>query len=122
MPQLKQSEIDKIKAGNEVDGEKFQFAYGCDVNIVYPNPSSFEIFIGHAESTEQQYAGQELAVTQEDPIRTEIYDFAGNLVLAKQFEISGNVPSIDISELKRATYFLRIIGKEVDEVHQIIKE
>lgn len=90
--------------------------------VVYPNPSSSEIFIGHAESTEQQYGGQELVVTHEDPIRTEIYDFSGNLVLAKQFEISGNVPSIDISDLKRATYFLRIIAKKVDEVHQIIKE
>lgn len=33
MPSIKQSEIDNIKANNELDGEKFQFAYGFDVNI-----------------------------------------------------------------------------------------
>jgi|GEM_PF-1954416 len=95
---------------------------GTNSMMVYPNPSSSEIFIGLAESTEQQYGGRVLSVTKEESIKTEIYDFSGNLVLAKQFEKSGSVPSIDISELKRATYFLRIIGKEVDEVHQIIKE
>lgn len=33
MPQLKQEDIDKIKAKNEIDGEKFRFAHGFDTNI-----------------------------------------------------------------------------------------
>ncbi|MFD1160860.1 hypothetical protein [Hwangdonia seohaensis] len=33
MPSITQSEIDYIKTKNELDGEKFQFAYGFDVKI-----------------------------------------------------------------------------------------
>ncbi len=90
--------------------------------VVYPNPSSSELFIRYDESVKAQNDKQDLSVTAEAPIQTEIYDFSGNLVQTKQFERSGSIPSIDISNLKKAIYFLRIIGKEVDEVHQVVKE
>lgn len=98
--------------------------YNCESYLmaVYPNPSSSEIFIDYDERAQSENGGIDPSVTSENPIRTEIYDFSGNLVQTKQFEKSSNVPSMDISDLKKATYFLRIIGKEVDEVHQIIKQ
>ena len=98
---------------------------GCGSNfafVVYPNPSSSEIFISNDENANGQNERRDLFVTAEERLQTEIYDFSGNLVRAKQFDKSSNVPRIDISDLKKASYFLRIIGKEVDEVHQIIKE
>jgi subtilisin family serine protease len=96
---------------------------GSYMMAVYPNPSSSEVFIAYDdEKSSAENGGQIRSVTEEDPLKTEIYDFYGNLVMAKQFEKSSNVPSINISDLKKATYFLRIIGKEIDEVHQIIKE
>lgn len=95
---------------------------GSSSLVIYPNPSSSEIFIGYDEKAQSENGGIDPSVTSENPIRIEIYDFSGNLLRTEQFEKSSNVPSIDISDLKKANYFLRIIGKEVDEVHQILKE
>lgn len=97
---------------------------GSYLMTVYPNPSRSEIYIGYNDNNKvkAKNGGLGLSVTAENPVRTEIYDFSGNLVKTKQFEKSGTIPSIDITNLKKATYFLRIVGKEVDEVHQIIVE
>ncbi|TLF44465.1 S8 family serine peptidase [Maribacter aurantiacus] len=96
---------------------------GSYMMAVYPNPSSSELFIVYDyEKSSDENGGRIRSVTEQGPLKTEIYDFYGNLIMAKQFEKSSNVPRINISDLKQATYFLRIIGKEIDEVHQIIKE
>jgi len=88
---------------------------------IYPNPASSEIFISYDEEiTENGFKTN--SVTENESIRTELYDFGGNLVRAVNFGKSENIPSIDISDLKKVNYFLRIAAKETDEVHQIIKE
>ncbi len=96
----------------------------CNSNlmVVYPNPSISEIFIRYDEKVRTENVDFDRSVTDENPLQTEIYDFSGNLMKTKVFEKSSNIPGIDITDLKKATYFLRIIGKEIDEVHQIIKE
>ena len=40
MPLLKKAQIDKIRTNNQLDGEKFQFAYGFDVDINIKNEST----------------------------------------------------------------------------------
>tara|TARA_R110000744_G_scaffold166316_1_gene283371 strand:+ start:2484 stop:3458 length:975 start_codon:yes stop_codon:yes gene_type:complete len=94
----------------------------CSYNImtVYPNPSDSEVFIGYNEKSES--GNPNSSVTLDNPIQIEIYDLTGALLRTKQFAKSVSIPSIDISDLKKATYLLRIVGKEVDEVHQIVKE
>ncbi|SEL20440.1 Por secretion system C-terminal sorting domain-containing protein [Maribacter orientalis] len=87
---------------------------------VYPNPSDSEVFIGYNEKSES--GNPNSSVTLDNPIQIEIYDLTGALLRTKQFAKSVSIPSIDISDLKKATYLLRIVGKEVDEVHQIVKE
>jgi hypothetical protein len=54
-------------------------------------------------------------------IVVEIYNFSGILVRKQVFE-AGLRPSIDISDLRKGNYILKIISKEMEEVHQIIKQ
>ena len=101
---------------------------GSSSMTVYPNPTSSEIFIEQVplESTSSETLSisqsQSKSATADSSIVTEIYDFSGTLLRTDSFKISDDMPRIDVSELKQGTYFLRIISKNVDEVHQIIKE
>ena len=96
----------------------------ADMFDVYPNPASSEIFIAYdrAMVSENVLMGTSNSVTENESITTELYDFGGNLVRAVNFGKSGNTPKVDISNLKKGIYFLRILAKETDEVHQIVKE
>lgn len=87
---------------------------------VYPNPASTEIFIAKNEDTNTK--SETVSATSDGAISTEIFDFSGQILNSNDFERSSSIPSLNVSGLKRATYFLRIVGKEVDEVHQIIVE
>lgn len=84
---------------------------------VYPNPSSSEIFIRERNQlSEGSYLSSSLlqGLTQ-----LKLYDFTGTMV--KQVPINNRKDiKMTISDFKKGTYFLRIIGKEIDEVHQII--
>lgn len=96
--------------------------------VVYPNPTSSEVSIAYsAETTSEDGSRKSISsgpksATMDGSIQLELYDFSANLFLKQNFEKSENVPSIDISDLKKGNYFLRIVGKEVDEIHQIVKE
>ena len=93
---------------------------------VFPNPASSEISIGEAKDSLSDnfnsgfinYGSE--SMTTDEPLTMEIYDFNGNLVRTKGFEKSTYRPSIDISDLKKGNYFIRVVGKEVDETHQIV--
>ncbi|PIE99916.1 MAG: hypothetical protein CR994_08715 [Maribacter sp.] len=52
----------------------------------------------------------------------QLFDFSGNLVRSDTFEANTLEKKLDISGLRKGTYFLKIIGKEVDETHQIVVE
>ena len=41
---------------------------------------------------------------------------------SQKFERLSIDTKMDISTFKKETYILRIVGKEVDEVHRIVKE
>ncbi len=88
--------------------------------VASPNPTSSEIFLDLAA---KELSSQGAGVTEiYGSLNMMLYDFNGKLVLEKQFDKSTGRPSLDLSELKKGTYILRIIGKELDETHQIVKE
>ncbi|MGB6152028.1 MAG: S8 family serine peptidase [Pricia sp.] len=95
---------------------------------VSPNPASSEIFIAKAEdydvklSNENLQQGQAVSATSDMTLEIEMFDFSGEIVLHKHFQKSESIPHLNISNLAKGMYFLRIIGKEVDEVHQIVLE
>jgi hypothetical protein len=101
---------------------------GSSAMAIYPNPVSSEIFIetvpseNTTNSTNSEFLSQSRLSIENIPIRTEIYDFSGTLLKTNSFEMSTEILRIDVSDLAKGTYFIRIVGKEIDEVHQIIKE
>ena len=95
--------------------------------VVSPNPSSSEVFIDKvAESVktngipDSRLSVQNVSGMEKEFILIELYDSGGNLVKVQEFDISVVRPSIDVSYLRKGNYFLKIVGKEIDEVHQII--
>ena len=95
--------------------------------VVSPNPSSSEIFVDRStDSTDSNdifdgsLKGQRITYGQKEFITTELYDSGGTLVRRQEFNFSVLRPSIDVSDLRKGNYFLKIIGKEIDEVHQIV--
>lgn len=100
---------------------------------VYPNPMTNELFIGQYPqeqansfdvSTNSMNSTQsELrSATALEALRIEFYNFSGILVKSVALEKSSTTPSIDVSDLRKGTYIVKIIGKELEEVHQIVKE
>lgn len=100
---------------------------GRNALVLSPNPSSSEIFIDRVVASDKSvtifdgaFQAQSVNTGEEEFIATELYDSGGNLVRRQEFEISSERPSIEVSTLRKDNYFLKIIGKEIDEVHQII--
>ncbi|MGB6151019.1 MAG: T9SS type A sorting domain-containing protein [Pricia sp.] len=90
---------------------------------VYPNPSSSDLYIAKASLDEEgSPSDQSISGTSDMALDIEIFDFSGKTVRRQNFKKAGSIPRLNVSGLKKATYFLRITGKEVDEVHQIIVE
>lgn len=86
---------------------------------VYPNPSNSDVFV--TTNTENVSRAVE-DMGNLGPLTIELYDFSGNRVLQNKFNKVVSIPKIDVYGLRKGTYILRIIAKEVDEVHQIIVE
>jgi len=91
---------------------------------VYPNPASSVIYITYEQATgsEEGFMKASNSVTETETLTTQLYDFGGNLVRTVNFAKSGTIPSIDISDLKKGIYVLKIIAKELEETHRIIIE
>ncbi|WP_074674613.1 T9SS type A sorting domain-containing protein [Maribacter dokdonensis] len=100
---------------------------------VYPNPMTNELFIGQYQqeqansfdvSTNSMNSTQsELrSATALGAIQIEIYNFSGILVKSISIEKSTVIPSIDVSDLRKGTYIIKITGKDIEEIHQIVKE
>lgn len=88
---------------------------------VFPNPASTDIFVSEIQS-ERVYNSN--LTTDDSPtnIKLELYDFTGNTVRNLNLNSKKNESKLDVSGLPKGNYFLRIVSKEVDEVHQILIE
>ena len=93
---------------------------------VFPDPANSEIFIRKAtDSSSYSFDSgvidsESESMTTVESLTMEIYDLSGNLVRTKRFEKSTCSTSIEISDLKEGNYFIRVLGEEVEETHQIV--
>jgi subtilisin family serine protease len=91
---------------------------------VYPNPSDSEVFI--TANTENELSEGETKtqniLEELGPINLELYNFSGKIVRERKFEKGNSELKINVSGLIKGNYFLRIVAKEVDEIHQIVVE
>tara|TARA_R110000868_G_scaffold20240_2_gene85987 strand:- start:200 stop:817 length:618 start_codon:yes stop_codon:yes gene_type:complete len=101
--------------------------------VVYPNPMTNELFIGQypqGQANSFDVSTNSMNSTQSElrsatalgAIQIEIYNFSGILVKSGSIEKSTVIPSIDVSDLRKGTYIIKITGKDIEEVHQIVKE
>lgn len=96
---------------------------GSFMYSVYPNPSSTEINVASVEETNNV---SRLSVFEKESIKSNVrltlLDFSGNPVLSKNFRTSTSELKMDVSTLSKGIYFLKIVGKEVDETHTVVIE
>lgn len=90
---------------------------GQQTMVVFPNPSSSEINVAQIDEFKEARSDESIG-----PVTLELYDFNGTLMASQKFERLSIDTKMDISNFKKETYILRIVGKEVDEVHRIVKE
>ena len=103
--------------------------YNSFAMSISPNPSSSEIFIdkivnekGLNSVDNSKSLSQKANIVGKDFITAELYDSSGNLRKRQIFQAQDTRPRIDVSEFRNGNYFLKIIGKEIDEIHQVIIE
>lgn len=85
--------------------------------VVFPNPSSSEINVAQIDKFKEARSDESFGA-----VTLELYNFNGTLMASQKFERLSIDTKMDISTFKKETYILRIVGKEVDEVHRIVKE
>lgn len=83
--------------------------------VVFPNPTTGDVNIAQKEEFKKVRTDNSLGAT-----RLELYDFNGNMIKSQEYSNFNGEIKIDMSDLTKETYLLRIVAKEVDEVHQII--
>lgn len=98
--------------GNSGGGEQYEF-------YTYPNPTSERLTIEKIEYTSNNSKAKnvEKIVSKESNYKFKLYNFQGELVRFGQIK---KLINIDVSSLKKGTYFLQISNNGNIETHQII--
>ena len=99
---------------------------------VYPNPATTEIFISPLEMGSGQIQGSggnaqlansmgnELDPMVLENVELKLLDFSGNVVSEKKFTGLHENLQLDVSAFPKGIYYLKIIGKGIDETHPIL--
>lgn len=85
--------------------------------VVYPNPTSSDVNVVQTDDFKEVRTENSLG-----KMTLELYNFDGNMVKSQVYPSFNGEVKMDMSDLRKATYLLRILAKEVDEVHQVIVE
>ncbi|WP_051638299.1 S8 family serine peptidase [Maribacter sp. Hel_I_7] len=88
---------------------------GQSAMVVFPNPTSFELNIAQLDEFKEARSEDDIGSGE-----LQLYDFDGNKIKSHKFSRIGHDTKMNLSDLKKGVYILRIIAKEVDEVHQVI--
>lgn len=91
---------------------------------VYPNPTDAELNISFAQDSKDiESATMYIEVIAEtNYISLTILDLTGNPVRKKEFKSSLKDMKMDVSDISKGIYLLRIVGNELDETHTIVIE
>ena len=86
---------------------------------IYPNPATNVINIKESPPRNGENGPRSVLG---DIITLGIYDFSASLVRSITIDGRKDEIKIDVGDLKKGHYFLRIKGKEIDETHHVVKE
>ena len=86
---------------------------------VHPNPADSEITV-EKNSEHESFRSSEASF--ENPVTLTLYDFGASIVKSETYKESSAQLRLDISDLKKGYYFLKVTGKGIDETHQVIIE
>lgn len=90
---------------------------GQTTMVVFPNPTSSELDIAQLDEYEKIRSADDIG-----PGELQLYGLDGNLLKTHKFSRIGSDTKMDVSDLKKGIFLLRIIAKEVDEVHRVVVE
>tara|TARA_B100000749_G_C18442024_1_gene472620 strand:+ start:58 stop:417 length:360 start_codon:yes stop_codon:yes gene_type:complete len=92
--------------------------------VVYPNPSDSEINIALDEKSSGSGMNvlESNTLTNIQDVSLTLLDFSGNPVKEMAFEGPVQDIKMDVSSLSKGIYFLKIVGKELDETHTVVIE
>jgi hypothetical protein len=96
--------------------------------MVYPNPVDTELNIAindtllNVSSFQKTDSNENIVLQKEVPFIIILHDFEGRLVKQQQFSKLGDIQKVEVSDLKKGIYFLKIIARELEETHRIIIE
>ncbi|AUP80165.1 T9SS type A sorting domain-containing protein [Flavivirga eckloniae] len=90
---------------------------GQQLMMAHPNPSNTAFNISPKDVFKKAISNEHIG-----PVTLELYDFSGNLLSTQKFEELNADTKMNVSNLKKGLYVLRIRAKEIDEVHRVIVE
>ncbi|MGB5819282.1 MAG: T9SS type A sorting domain-containing protein [Saonia sp.] len=86
---------------------------------VYPNPADNEIYI---EKNSEHESFKKDNASFDGPVSLTLYTFGATMSKSMKYDSSSEKLTLDVSDLKKGNYFLKITGKGIDETHQVIVE
>jgi len=92
---------------------------------VYPNPTASEINVSILEEF-SDWGVAKIPEIKDNPMPSNLVlsllDFTGNPV--KEISVNGNTKNIkmEVSTLSKGIYFLKIVGRDINETHKVIIE
>ncbi|TMU57449.1 T9SS type A sorting domain-containing protein [Flagellimonas algicola] len=97
--------------------------YGCSGGgfplIVYPNPADNELNV-QLDNNLNTISNESLL--PEGPIDLTIFDMGGQVVKSVKMDGGTKTLSIEVSDLKKGNYFIRIRGGGIEQTHQVVIE
>jgi len=85
--------------------------------FVYPNPANSQLYIKRIDADLDVKIQNSSKL---EPFRAELYNLSGLLIKEKYFGNLGEESTLDVSNIQKGNYFLKIVAKEIEETHQII--
>ncbi|NAS13574.1 T9SS type A sorting domain-containing protein [Poritiphilus flavus] len=87
---------------------------------VYPNPSNDEINI--AQVHQQKNSSSTPILSLSNALTLSVYNMSGQLLKSVRKDGGRETFSMNVADLKKGNYILKITGKGIDETHQVIVE
>lgn len=90
---------------------------GQQTMVVFPNPTNSDLDIAQVDEYKRTRSEDDIGSGE-----LQLYDFNGEMLKTHKFSRIGVDTLMDVTDLKKGIYLLRIVAKEIDEVHQVVVE